>query len=262
MLGLGVGFYRLGGNQQRVYRGGIKFDLLTALEAADHNDFTIAWDKDDRNAAGMSIAITMKFNSWDGTTYGSHGIISKSNEWAVYLLSGALYFAVHDESANKSKWWNLNKSEVEAHILPDTYYNFVFRTGADTEGIYIDGTNRDNQAGTHSGFVADENLTGEMFIGKAQALSSSDRSSFTFFKGTIDDVVIWKSAALMTVAQLQAYNNLVANLHNKTGVSPLNDNGDYDISDDVVAWYDFTSLEDSSGNNHDLTLTSGATKFV
>ena len=254
-LGLGAGFYRLGGHSQQVYKGGFRFEDSTAVQASDHNDFTIGWDKDDRDAAGMSIAITMKFMSWNGTTFGSGGIIGKTNEWAVHLTNGALYFAVHDESANKSQYWYLNKSSTEAAVLPNTYYHFVFRTGDNTKGIYIDGVDMSSGSGTMTGFVADENLSSILYIGKAQRLSQLS-SSQTFSKIYVDDVVIWKSAALMTETQLQAYYNLGAKR------DPLNDSGDYDISDDVVAYWDFKDLTDSSGNGHTLSLSDGYAKFI
>tara|TARA_R110002020_G_scaffold97057_1_gene231864 strand:+ start:355 stop:1116 length:762 start_codon:yes stop_codon:yes gene_type:complete len=253
MLGLGIGVNKL----YKTYRGGFQFDELTALEAADSNDFTIGWDVDDRGAAGMAISITMKLNSWNGTTFGSQGIIGKTNEWSVHLTNGALYWAVHDESANKSHFWNLSKSDTEAAISPNTYYNFIFRTGANAEGIYIDGVDMTSNSGTNTGFVADENLATKLFIGKAQRLAQLSGSQ-NFFKGAIDDVVIWKSAALMTVAQLTAYYNSVV----VPKITPLDDVGDYNISDDVVAYYKFNSLSDSSGNNHTLSLTEGTSKFV
>lgn len=160
--------------------GAFDFDgAADYIEIADHADFTPA-------LTPFSVSAWIYMHDASNFTVASKGIEGADGEWRLYTdAADKLIFRQYDESINKYRG---QKSDDALTAYENTWVHIVSTAdgSALSSGIklYVNSALIDDTVDEDAGFVAIENLTGDVHLGRYNAL---------YANGLIDNVTIYST---------------------------------------------------------------------
>ena len=210
-LGLGAGFYGLGSTGENVVVGldnySIAFDGTNDYLSVSH-DGSLNF-ADGSQDYPLSISFWLKVDDLSGSA--AQGILIKGEEYKLYIdpPNERIFFIRRDDSANKN-------IRVRADALvEDTWQHFLV-TSDDSETalmyIYLNGVLTSTISGvttgsaTETGYVASENDSTDLYIGRASGSSSGAfGTSYQYLDGSLANIAFWR-AELSAANAVTLYN--------------------------------------------------------
>jgi len=251
MLGLGNSLSRGGVLSGFENTYSLDFDGTDDYVEIEHsNDLSFG---DGSNDSAFSISAWVKMDDATGFRVFSKdgGVVSSKREYEFMTETSDdyLYMYLRDEDPGKWAYVKTNATITShegswAHLVT-TYDGGGGATAADGLAIYINGSSVAVTATNNAAYVAMENDSGKVYIG---------RKAGYYANGKFDEVAVWD-------VELDA--DAVSAIYNSgTPIALDADLGNYDNSSSLQAWWRFeegsgTSATDSSTNSNTGTLTNG-----
>jgi hypothetical protein len=193
------------------------------------------------NSPGFGISVWLNLN--DGV---NHGILQKGEEYKLYIESnGRINWTVVDDSENKRNRILSNTGAFSFDEWVHLYLEFGLVSSNPQASMYINGV-ASGTISKDSGFVAPENTSADLLIGKASnSISGTFGTPNVVMNGNITNLHIY-SGSLTSTERTDVYN--------------ANVNGSFsnNVNNTIVASYLLTSdINDSSGNGHNGSAASG-----
>jgi len=254
MLGLGNNFVRSSAEESAAISRGFANTYSLSFDGSDDLvDMASGSSIDNIFATGGTISVWMYPDSDGGGSIGR--VIDKDSGWISY---------VHSESSGKLKFkyeqvftgggsapghWTLASADITIGAWNHLVMTYNGSDVANNPIVYINAVSKTlTESNTPVGTIANDSSAN--FILGNRTSSTSNRG----FDGKMDEVAVWDKV-LDADAVTAIYNS-------GTPIALDADDGNYDNSADLQAWWRFeegsgTSATDSSTNSNTGTLTNG-----